>query len=463
MERDPVGGVRSRLLAGLRALGVTPESRPVVAFSGGADSAALLALLAGLPGRFGATALHVDHGLRPSSAEEAHRARALAETLGVPCEVIRVTPAGPGGPEARARRARYLALAAHAAGRPVLTAHTADDQAETVLLRLARGAGSAGLVGVRPRARIEGAEVLRPLLGVRRAELRAVLRALGLTAVEDPSNLDPAYARNRLRRSVLPALEAVLPGAVPALARAAELLAADEAYLARQTERALARIVSSDGVDAAALLRLPEALRGRVVRRLLARAGGPTPSREEVDRILGIAARGGDVHLRRGYRARSRRGCLTVARAPTGRAARREPSSPADANLAPGTPARIGGFSVAVAAGRAGEERDPCRFELSVDVPPPFVLRTVGAGERVLVPGAGRRKVRDLLREAGVPEEERDRAVLLWVNNVPVWLVGVRALVPRPPRGEAVWVFSAKPHGRTPGNEGGAPMVGADG
>src|SRR5690606_13257154 len=155
-----------------------PGTRVVLGVSGGADSLALLALAtaAGCP----ATAVHVDHGLREGSAEEADVVRDAAARFGAGFEARRV--AVPPGPhlEARARAARYAAL-----GPGALTGHTADDQAETVLLNLLRGAGLDGLAGFAPDR--------RPLRDLRRAETRALCRALDLTPVEDPSNDDPRH------------------------------------------------------------------------------------------------------------------------------------------------------------------------------------------------------------------------------------------------------------------------------
>ena len=162
------------------------------AFSGGADSTALLVLAtaAGLV----VTAHHVDHGLRPGSADEAEQARSIAERLGVTIVVHRVDP-GPGpNLEARARAARRAVLPVGA-----LTGHTADDQAETLLIRLLRGAGGTGLSAMRPGS-------TKPLLDLRRTETVAVCASLGITPVIDPSNIDPAMWRNRVRHELLPLL-----------------------------------------------------------------------------------------------------------------------------------------------------------------------------------------------------------------------------------------------------------------
>lgn len=243
-----------------------------VAFSGGPDSTALVALAV----RHGlhVTAHHVDHGLRPESADDAARAVAIAEAFGCPAEVHRVSlPPGP-NLEARARAARRSVLpAGH------LTGHTADDQAETVLLRLLRGAGAAGLAAIEP-----GPE--HPLLAVRRAETHAVAARFaaesGLRVVHDPSNDSPAHTRNRVRHEVLALLDDVAGrDVVPLLVRTADLLRADDGVLDR-----LAAAV--DPTDACQLAAADPALARRAVRRWLSVAGYP-PDAASVERVLSVA------------------------------------------------------------------------------------------------------------------------------------------------------------------------------
>jgi len=312
----------ARLSAALERLDLGGGREVVVAFSGGADSLALLALLGLVPRRLQPSieAVHVDHGLRPDSASDARSAAALAASLGVPCRVVTMDAArGRGGLEAVARRGRYEALAAAAAGRTILTAHTADDQAETALYRLSKGTGIRGLAGIRPVVRLAGAVVARPLLEVERSVLHGVVRDLGLRPVEDPTNATGLFARNRLRHDVLPALERAVGGASANLARAARLAAEDERYLESRAARALSRIALGDGCDAARLARLPAALRGRIVRSLVTDAGGRVPAAAEVERILSLAKRGGELHLARGLVVRARAGILTVRKGRTGR------------------------------------------------------------------------------------------------------------------------------------------------
>ncbi|OJF13904.1 tRNA lysidine(34) synthetase TilS [Couchioplanes caeruleus] len=255
-------------------------SGPVlVACSGGADSLALAAAAAFVAPRLGIAAglVTVDHGLQDGSAARAASVAQWGRAAGFdPVEVATVDVAGrPGGPEAAARDARYEALSAAAqrsGATVVLLGHTRDDQAETVLLALARGAGPRGLAGMPRRKGL----FVRPLLDVSRADTRGACAALGLAAWEDPHNADPAYARARVRADALPALAAALgPAVVANLARTASLLAADVAYLDEVAAEALATARTSAGLSVTALSRLPEAIRGRVLHAWAAELGAP--------------------------------------------------------------------------------------------------------------------------------------------------------------------------------------------
>jgi len=245
-----------------------PAGTPLsCAVSGGADSLAMLVLatLAGCD----VTAHHVDHGLRPGSDGDAAVVAAAADRFGARFEFHRVE-VGPGpNLEARARSARLAALPAGAA-----TGHTADDQAETILLNLLRGAGLDGLAGMRPGP-------AKPILGLRRAETRSLCAQLGLDPVRDPSNDDPAHRRNRIRHEVLPLLDDVAQRDVVAvLARQATLLRDEADHL-----DGLA--ACADEADSRALAALPPAVARRVVRRLL--AGDHPPGAAAVERVLAVA------------------------------------------------------------------------------------------------------------------------------------------------------------------------------
>ncbi len=257
----------------------------VVAFSGGADSVALLALAsaAGLE----PVAVHVDHGLRPGSGAEAERAVATAARLGARVVVVRVDVAGGPNLEARARSARYRALeeARLAEGATaVLTGHTMDDQAETVVLNLMRGSGSAGLGGMAPCR----GTLVRPLLGVRRSETVELCRRLGVEPVADPMNLDLAFRRVRVRSELLPTLSAVAErDLVPVLARQAQILRRESDFLDRLAADALDALSGGEGtLSAGALAGTEPVVARRVVRLWL---GPPPPSEAEVERVLAVA------------------------------------------------------------------------------------------------------------------------------------------------------------------------------
>jgi tRNA(Ile)-lysidine synthase len=249
-----------------------PPAGAVVAcaVSGGADSLALLVLSVAAGCKV--TAVHVDHGLRPGSEREAAVVAAAAARFGATFVAERVeVPAGP-NLEARARAARYGVLPPGAR-----TGHTADDQAETVLLNLIRGAGLDGLGGFDPER--------RPIRRLRRHETVALCAAAGLDPVHDPSNADPAFRRNRIRHELLPLLDVIAERDVAAvLARQADLLSAD-AELLEELAAAL------DPTDARALAAAPEALARRAVRRWL-RTGAEQhpPDRAAVERVLAVAS-----------------------------------------------------------------------------------------------------------------------------------------------------------------------------
>ena len=255
--------------------------------SGGADSLALLVATCFVAPRLGvrAGAVTVDHGLQRGSLTRARTVAAAAQRAGAdPVSIWHVTLGGTGGPEARARRARYEALTTAAASSradAVLVAHTRDDQAETVLLGLARGSGARSLSGMPARSGL----VRRPLLALPRTVVRqaagVAAHDLGIDVWDDPHNDDPAYARPRVRHSVLPVLEDQLgPGVAAALARTASLLRDDADALDDWSAQESARLVRTapDGtrdVDAIGLSGLPRAVRARVLRQAAVDAGAP--------------------------------------------------------------------------------------------------------------------------------------------------------------------------------------------
>jgi len=245
-----------------------PVQRIVVGVSGGADSLALVAGAAWCSRRVEelahvpVCAVVVDHGLQKGSAAVAARAAAQVEALGVEAQVVQVEVTDRGdGPEADARVARYRALLADRDA-VVLVGHTLDDQAETVLLGLARGSGTRSLAGMPERQ----GRLLRPLLGVRRSETQAACEEVGLEWWSDPHNADPAYSRSRVRAALTTLDEAIGPGLAEALARTAELARADADLLDTLSAKLLLEGSQPDGTLAIAPLETADrALRDRAL------------------------------------------------------------------------------------------------------------------------------------------------------------------------------------------------------
>ncbi len=259
-------------LGGLLARCTFPAASTEVtcAVSGGADSMALLALAC--EAGCSVTAVHVDHGLRAGSADEADVVEAAAQRFGASFRCLTVDVAPGPNLEARARAARYAALPIG-----VLTGHTADDQAETVLINLLRGSGLDGLAGMRA----ESSGRRRPLLRLRRAETHALCHDLGLEVVSDPSNDDLRFTRNRVRHELLPLLDVIARRDVAAvLAQQSSMLAA-EADLLDELAAAI------DVTDALAVAAAPLPLARRAVRRWL--TCEHPPDQATVERVLAVA------------------------------------------------------------------------------------------------------------------------------------------------------------------------------
>jgi tRNA(Ile)-lysidine synthase len=325
--------VADRVAKALAAAGVPAAGDGLaLAVSGGADSLALLHAVRTLAGPRGwrLAVVTVDHGLRSGSAADAAFVVDHAKALGLDARLETLAAADlerhrRAGQEGAARAARYEALW-RAAGELgcgwLATGHTLDDQAETVLLQLLRGAGPDGLAGMTVRS----GRLLRPLLGVRRAETRGCCAAVGVDWREDPTNDEPGPLRNRVRQRLLPLLEELRPGAAVALARTAGLAADEREWLDPLVTAALAGartetegpgepqggapvdqsegsgepqggapVDQSEGsgavaLDAAALAELPVPLARRVVRAAARQAGATVPDAEATDRVVALAA-----------------------------------------------------------------------------------------------------------------------------------------------------------------------------
>ncbi|MGQ0697727.1 MAG: tRNA lysidine(34) synthetase TilS [Panacagrimonas sp.] len=260
-----------------------------VGFSGGLDSTALLHALAHDP-RFEPTAVHVHHGLQAVAADWAAHCQRICTGLGADFRLCRVDVVDQGqGIEAAARDARYTALrACMASGDVLATAHHQDDQAETVLLRLLRGTGPAGLAAMRPLTGFTPGWLWRPLLAVPRSRIEAYARAQGLRWIEDPHNGDSRFARSLLRKEILPRLTEHWPGASRNLARAADLSAETAQLLSELAASDLADIVEPGGsLPVAALGKLPPARRRNLLRAWVAGLGLPAPFHDTLLRLDG--------------------------------------------------------------------------------------------------------------------------------------------------------------------------------
>lgn len=269
-----LGPEAEELVAGLLARCRFPkpddaDSNGVIAgVSGGADSLCLLVLarVAGLR----VTAVHVDHGLRPGSADEAAIVEAAADRFGAGFRAETVAIDAGGDLEQRARDARRAVL-----GPAAMTGHTADDQAETMLLNLLRGSGPTGLGGMRPGPR-------HPILGLRRQETEAVCRVVGLEPIVDPSNRDPRFRRNRIRHELLPLMADIAErDPVPLLNRTAELSRALQA----DVDELAATI---DPTDTGAVAQAPPQVGRAALRRWLLDDRGHPPSAAELERVMAV-------------------------------------------------------------------------------------------------------------------------------------------------------------------------------
>ena len=288
--------VSADLATTVRSLARRAPAGPLwLAFSGGLDSTVLLHLLvqAGLGPRL--SVVHVDHGLHPDSGDWAAHCEGVARALALPFYQERVSVAGRAGLEANARAARYRALCRLAGEGTLITAHHRDDQAETLLLRLLRGAGATGLAAISEHSRRGSTRLWRPLLGVSRETLRGLAEQGGWSWIEDPSNRALHLDRNYLRAEILPRLRLRWPGADAALARAAGHQADAAALLAERAEEDARRLaVSPRRLPLTAWQRLDPPRLRNLLRWWLAAAGAATPSAAILAEILALPSAAAD-------------------------------------------------------------------------------------------------------------------------------------------------------------------------
>ena len=409
-----------------------PGTLVLVAVSGGADSIALLHALASLRAQLGLrlAVAHLHHGIRGAAADaDAAFVQRCAQQLDLPlvrerADVPRLAAAAGISLEMAARAARYAFLARAARqlrAAAVAVAHTADDQAETVLLRLARGAGPQGLGGMEPVSRPGGLKLIRPLLGVTRAAIIAFLQQHRLRWREDASNRDLHFLRNRMRHTILPLLERRLnPQIRTALLRTAEVLREENKYLDRLAARALPAGPARPTLAAARLTALPLALRRRVLRRWLGAAGVDA---EHLDytaiatalALLGQRSGTKSVDLGGGWQLVRHYARLTVEK------------------TAPTTP---GAWRLEIVAQRGiirekptQPGRLPARATLSAAAvgTAPLTVRAARPGDRMAPFGIqGTKKLQDIFTDAKVPRELRGRIPVVECRGEIVWLPGYR-------------------------------------
>lgn len=360
--------------------------------------------------------LTIDHGLRPEGAAEAAAVARAAQDLGCAAHVVQLgLRAGPSLHErARdARREAAHALAAREGFAAIAVGHTASDQAETVLFRLARGTGRTGARGMAPAV----GKLVRPLLGVVRAETRAWCREHGITFVDDPSNANRAFARVRVRHDLLPMLGLVHPGAERHVAAFADRLRDEDTLLNELVDLAWHRCASGEGLLVDVFHAEAPALRALLVRRLIDRAGLPGEAQEArfVERILEIARGGGSTQIPGGA-ALVERGTLLVEPPPA-------PAPPAVELPVPGV-ARFGPARVHARPGVAGL---PNATTVAVTNGEPLVVRSPLPGDRVALAGGGHQAVGRLLSSAGIPARRRPQVPVVAMGNRVVWVAGHRA------------------------------------
>jgi tRNA(Ile)-lysidine synthase len=409
---DPLVSRVARFVRDLAAL--RPGEGVLALVSGGADSVCLMHLLP----RVHAGPVEVvsfDHGLRPEAAAEAARVVAQAEGAGLVGHRVALDLAPGPGVQERARDARYAAARALAARRGLsvlAVGHTASDQAETVLFRIARGTGRSGALGMAPRS----GDLVRPLLCVDAAETRDWCAEHGIVPVDDPGNRDAAYARARVRHDLLPALRRVHPGAERAVARFADQLR-DEAWIVEAAlADAWARCARGDGLDAGRLGMESPALARLLVRRLIAREGLPLDA-AWIERILETARRPGRPCQVPGGLVAVDRGVLVAEAGPP-------PRPPGDAALAVPGAVRFGD---AFLRARPGAAPGPAPGRVALRVDGPFEVRAPRPGDRLGIGGGHSRAVGRLLADAGVPARHRVRVPVVTCAGRVVWVAGYRA------------------------------------
>ena len=402
-----------RALEAARESGLIRAGEPLlVMLSGGADSTCLLEVALRL--RANASALHVNYGIREGADGDAEHCRNICAGLGAELHLERAEgPPESGNLQAWARELRYASAERLAEG-DYAAAHTASDQAETVLYRLAVSPGRRALLGMAPRR----GRLVRPLLRATREDTRAYCRARGLDWREDPSNEDPRFARSRVRGELLPALRSLSPVAERTIAETAQLLRDETEVLERAVDEAHARLVAGAALPLAELSGEPAAVRRLLLRRMAESATGRERalSREDCDRILGLSDAGGsrELDLGEGLRAVVEYGTLRFALGPDA-----PPPDPVRLPV-PGA-ARFGSWEVEARLGEEGEATVAAER-----LGPLATVRAWREGDRMRPQGLGGTKtLQDLFTDRKVPRALRRALPLVEACGEIVWVAGV--------------------------------------
>ena len=429
--------------------------RYLIGLSGGADSVALLMML--LPdvreGRIIAEAVHINHGLRGAESDDDEEfCRQLCEREDIPLTVYRADLQGKTD-EASARKARYDFFrerykAFKADG--LILAHHADDQAETFLMRLTRGAGPEGLECMREDETVDGIRILRPMLRTRREEIRKALKEDGTGWREDSTNSDTAYLRNRIRQELIPVLEAISESAVDKLCRTAGMIAADNDVLDAAAGRLIRENTRGNILNAAAIAEEPDAMRKRVLRKWW-QAEGPeleehalsAAQTEALNALLDVTK--GKINLPGGvYAVRTGKHLILL------RSEKEEAPEPVAFS---NEETVFGEYRITV----GDSEGNPGDGKMTQEVPDGFFdgceIRTRRPGDRIRPFGStGSRKLQDYLTDRRIGEPFRDRIPLICRGNEVLLVCGVGAgNIPRWKREDSpvriTW------HGETPWTE----------
>jgi tRNA(Ile)-lysidine synthase len=420
----------------------------LVAVSGGADSLCLLLVLKELG--FSIHAAHFDHGLRSESEQDSEAVRLIAKKLEIPCHVDRgdvrlQAKRNRETLEEAARELRYdflLRTAAACQASAVATGHTADDQAETVLLHLLRGSGLQGLCGIRPDSVFHGVRIVRPLLGLAHAQTMEYCRAAGWQPLEDPTNRDPSFARNRIRTKLIPQLQEYNPQIIPVLCRLSDIAAAQTELLDRVADDVWNRCLRPAEPGVIRILRdavnqSPTAVRQAIIRRAVKEISGllrdlayrhvkgvidfsltPTSTRK-MTVALGI-----EVSVESKFLVFRKRETLPVSPEWEGISL----SIPGDADI------RRPDWKIQITQKASSDvpladaRKDPWTIQMDGDkIHPPLFLRRRAMGDRFFPAGMpGAVKLNDFLASHHLPLAERDRWPLVCDSEGILWIPGFR-------------------------------------